>query len=68
MASDKGKGKMVHLDKPFTFEPLGWAIRKGDADFLNFLNNFMYQVRNDGTYDKIYARWFKSSDWLKEIQ
>ncbi len=68
MASSKGKGKIVHLDKPFTFEPLGWAIRKGDADFLNWLNNFMFQVRNDGTYDEIYGRWFKSSEWLKKVQ
>ena len=27
--SDKGKGKLVHLDTPLTYEPLGWAIRKG---------------------------------------
>lgn len=68
MASSKGKGKIVHLDKPFTFEPLGWAIRKGDPDFLNWLNNFMYQVKNDGTYDEIYARWFKDSSWQAKVQ
>jgi len=68
MASSKAKDKVVHLDQPFTFEPLGWAIRKGDPDFLNWLNNFMYQVRNDGTYDAIYDKWFKSSSWLSEIQ
>jgi len=68
MASSKGKGKIVHLDKPFTFEPLGWAIRKGDPDFLNWLNNFMYQIENDGTYEQIYAKWFKSSEWLNNVQ
>lgn len=68
MANDKGKGKIVHLDKPFTFEPLGWAIRKGDPDFLNWLNNFMFQIKNDGTYDRIYAKWFKSSKWLDQVQ
>lgn len=68
MASSKAKGKVIHLDKPFTFEPLGWAIRRGDPDFLNWLNNFMYQVKNDGTYDRIYRKWFKSSEWLKEVQ
>ncbi len=68
IASGKGKGKAVHLSKPFTFEPLGWAIRKGDADFLNWLNNFLYQVKNDGTYDKIYAKWFKSVEWRKDVQ
>ncbi len=68
MASGKGKGKIVHLDQPFTFEPLGWAVRKGDPDFLNWLNNFMFQIRNDGTYDRIYAKWFKNSKWLEQVQ
>lgn len=64
----RGQGKVTHLDKAFTFEPLAWGIRKGDPDFLNWLNNFMYQVKNDGTYDKIYKKWFQSDAWLKEIQ
>ena len=68
MASSKGMGKIVHLDQPFTFEPLGWAIRKGDPDFLNWLNNFMFQVKNDGTYDMIYAKWFKDSSWQDKVQ
>ncbi len=68
MASSKGKGKIVHLDQPFTFEPLGWAIRQGDPNFLNWLNNFMYQIRNDGTYDEIYAKWFKDSSWQEKVQ
>ncbi len=68
MASSKGKGKIVHLDKPFTFEPLGWAIRKSDPNLLNWLNNFMYQVKNDGTYDRIYGKWFRSSKWVKDVQ
>ena len=68
MASDKGKGTMIHLDQPFTFEPLGWAVRKGDHDFINWLNNFLFQVKNDGTYDRIYAKWFKSVEWQKQLK
>jgi len=60
MAGDKGKEKLVHLEDPFTFEPLGWAIRKDDYDFINWLNNFLFQAKNDGTYDKIYTKWFRS--------
>lgn len=66
--SQKGQGKLVHLDQPFTKEPLAWAIRKGDPDFLNWLNNFMNQIKYDGVYDKIYEKWFKDDAWLKEIQ
>ena len=68
MATTKGKGKVVHLDEPFTFEPLAWAVRRGDPDFLNWLNNFMRQAKNDGTYARIYAKWFESDAWQKDIQ
>jgi len=66
--AQQGKGKLVFLDEPFTFEPLAWAIRKGDPDFMNWLNNFLRQVKNDGRYEKIYNRWIKSTDWIKEIE
>jgi polar amino acid transport system substrate-binding protein len=66
--SQRGQGKIVHLDTPFTYEPLAWAVRKGDFDFVNWLNNFMNQVKNDGTYDKIYAKWFLDDAWMKELQ
>ncbi|MGB3223441.1 MAG: transporter substrate-binding domain-containing protein [Desulforhopalus sp.] len=66
--SEKGEGKIVHLDEPFTKEPLAWAIRKDDPNFLNWLNNFMNQIKYDGVYDKIYTKWFQDDAWLKEIQ
>ncbi len=60
--------KLAMLAKPFTYEPLGWAVRKGDPDLMNWLNNFMRQIEGDGTYDRIMAKWFKSDRWLKEVQ
>lgn len=66
--SQKGAGKIVHLDQPFTKEPLAWAIKKDDPNFLNWLNNFMVQLKYDGAYDKIYKKWFQNDAWLKEIQ
>lgn len=67
--STKGKGKLIFLDKPFTYEPLGWAINKGDPDFLNWLNNFLRQIKHDGTYDKIYKKWFVDvKAWKDKVQ
>ncbi|OGP61573.1 MAG: amino acid ABC transporter substrate-binding protein [Deltaproteobacteria bacterium RBG_13_49_15] len=66
--AQQGAGKLVFLDKPFTYEPLAWAIRKGDPDFVNWLNNFLRQVKNDGRYDQIYNKWIKSNAWLKDVQ
>ena len=60
----RNKGKLVFLDTPFTHERLGWAVRKGDPDFLNWLNNFLAQFKGDGRYDDSYRRWFKDGAWL----
>lgn len=62
-----GNGKAILLDKPFTYEPLGMGIRKGDPDFLNYLNNFLRQVKADGRYDRIYDKWIKSTGWFNNM-
>ncbi len=64
----RGKGRLTFLDKPFTYEPLSWGIRHGDPDFLEWINNFIRQIKHDGTYKKLYAKWFLSNAWLKKIR
>jgi polar amino acid transport system substrate-binding protein len=69
--SDKGKGKLIHLDTPLTYEPLGWAIRKGDPDFLNWLNNFLRQIKEDTVvdfYNNLNDKWLRDTDWLQRVQ
>jgi polar amino acid transport system substrate-binding protein len=57
--------KLVFLDKPFTKEPIAWAIRKNDLDFLKFLNDFLFRMKADGRLDQIYHKWFRSMDWYQ---
>ena len=57
--------QLVFLDKPFTKEPIAWAIRKNDPDFLKFLNDFLLRVKADGRFDRIYHKWFLSMDWYR---
>ena len=64
----QGKGKTVFLDTPFTYEPLAWAIKKGDPDFLNFLNNFLRQTKGDGFYDRLYKKYITGTSWKKELE
>ncbi len=67
----KGRGKLVHLDTPLTYEPLAFAIRKGDPDFLNWLNNFLRQIKEDkiiNLHERLYQKWFVNTDWLKRVQ
>jgi polar amino acid transport system substrate-binding protein len=41
---------------PFTIEPYAAAIRKGDFDWWNWLNQFFATIRRDGRYEEIYQR------------
>jgi len=66
--AEQGAGKLVFLDEPFTYEPLAWAVRKGDPDFMNWLNNFLRQFRNDGRYEKLYNKWILSVDWYQNVK
>lgn len=57
--------QLIFLDEPFTKEPIAWAIRKNDPDFLKFLNTFLFRMKSDGRFDRIYQKWFLSMDWYK---
>jgi amino acid ABC transporter substrate-binding protein, PAAT family (TC 3.A.1.3.-) len=43
----------------FTKEPIGFAIRKTDPDFLNFLNNWVLVAESEGWLAERYDYWFK---------
>lgn len=62
-----GNDKLIFLDTPITYEPQAFALRKGDYDSINWINNFLNQIKQDGTYDKIYNKWFTKTDWLQEM-
>jgi polar amino acid transport system substrate-binding protein len=68
MQAQHGEGKTIALTEPFTYEPLAMAVRKGDPDFLNFLNNFIRQYKNDGRWQQAYDKWIKSNEWQKDLQ
>ena len=55
--------QLVFLDEPFTKEPIAWAIRKNDPDFMKFLNEFLARMKADGRFDRLYHKWFLSSVW-----
>lgn len=45
--------------KPFTHEPFSMAIRKGDPDFLDWLNFFLETIKTDGRYRELYEKHFR---------
>lgn len=54
--------------KTFTKEPIGFAIQKGDADFLNFLNNWIKVKSSDGWLQERFDYWFTTQDWKSLVE
>ncbi len=46
------------LDEDFGSEEYGIGVRKEDKDLLEVINNTLKDMRNDGSYDEIYEKWF----------
>jgi ABC-type amino acid transport substrate-binding protein len=42
---------------PFTYEPYGMAMRKGDADFRNLVDFALMEAIESGEYQKLYDKW-----------
>ena len=58
--------KIKPLLAPVTKEGLSFAIRKGDLEFLTWLNLFISQVQSDGTMDLLKYRYFVEMPWLAQ--
>ena len=58
--------KIKPLLAPVTKENFGFAIRKGDLEFLTWLNLFISQVKSDGTMDLLKYRYFVEMPWLPQ--
>jgi polar amino acid transport system substrate-binding protein len=53
----------VPLEENFTKEPIGFAIRKGDYDALNYFNNWILNMHAQGFLKEKKAYWFASRKW-----
>ncbi len=45
-------------DKSFAPEQYGFAVKKGNTELLEKLNKGLADIKADGTYDQIYAKYF----------
>jgi ABC-type amino acid transport substrate-binding protein len=44
--------------KPFMPRPYGIAVRKGDTEFIKWVNERLAQMKKDGTYDRLWKKYF----------
>ena len=58
---------LAALEKPFTYEPLGMAVAKGDALWTNLLRNFLGALMQSGKLVQLQTRWFKTAGWMKQL-
>ena len=56
------------LDRTFTREPIAFAVKKGDFDTLNYLNNWIRYVESEGWLKDRKTYWFRTKDWEKLIK
>jgi polar amino acid transport system substrate-binding protein len=52
----------------FTQEPIGFAVRKGDFDTLNFFNNWIVFVTAEGWLRERKHYWFETNEWESRIR
>ena len=57
----------IPLKENFTREPIGFAVQKGDFDFINFLNNWIIYVEAEGWFKERKAYWFETRDWESKL-
>jgi len=62
-AYENSEKLFLPLEGTFTKEPIGFAVRKGDPDTLNFLNNWITVVRAEGWIQEREHYWFETKEW-----
>lgn len=56
------------LKEDFTREPISFAVRKGDLDFMNWLNNWVMVTMSKGWLQNRYKYWFFTNEWEDQLQ
>jgi polar amino acid transport system substrate-binding protein len=56
------------LSEPFTKEPIAFAVRKGDQDFLNFLDSWIRMAGDEGWLAERHHYWFRTNDWQGQVE
>ena len=49
---------MKAVGKPFIPRPYGIAVRKGDVEFIKWVNAELARMKKDGAYDKLWKKYF----------
>ena len=56
------------ITEPFSRELIGFAVRKGDFDTLNYFNNWIRSVEAEGWLMERHNYWFNTREWETLVQ
>jgi polar amino acid transport system substrate-binding protein len=54
-------------ETPLATYPAAFAVRRGDLEFINFLNSWIEAHTVDKWLEERRNYWFKNTDWLKDL-
>nr|WP_246001259.1 transporter substrate-binding domain-containing protein [Oceanobacillus piezotolerans] len=60
--STTGEGKLKSIDELYQAEDYGIAITKGNEDLVSAINDALATLKENGTYDEIYEKWFGAAE------
>jgi polar amino acid transport system substrate-binding protein len=55
------------LAQPLSTQGEAFAVKKGDLDFVNFLNSWIKYYQQNGWLDERRAFWFKTLNWANDL-
>jgi len=68
LVKEYGDKLYLPLKDDFTREPISFAVRKGDLDYLNWLDNWVRVYMSKGWLQNRYHYWFFTNEWESTIQ
>ncbi len=68
LATEYADQLYMPLSDDFTKEPISFAVRKGDLDYLNWLNNWVRVNMSSGWLQNRHKYWFFTNEWESQIQ
>ena len=54
------KKSLGFIEKPFDLNPYSFGVRKGDQEWLTFLNFYIYKLHQSGKMKELYKKWFNA--------
>jgi polar amino acid transport system substrate-binding protein len=58
---------LVTLERPLTVEPIGIAVKGGDAQFHNLVDNYLEAYGRVGVLTNLRKKWFENNSWVAAL-